>query len=138
MIIYCAQLELHRSWAQKYQKVLLVTSDSSEVVEQVKRIECGDVYFLTNGFSIEDVTLKLQNTDYYLSSKEHGFMIPDLACINLNLTHHRMIIQQLHKKLLSKNLFSNEIPDHFTLSNLNQCADEFIEALKQAAPEKIS
>jgi len=136
IIIFCMLADDHRSWAGKYKKLLLVTKNSNEVIQKIKHIECGDVYFLINGFSLEDVQLKLTNIDYYLSTKKHGFILQDFESINSNKFYHRDIIQRLHNAIVSKNIYPNGIPNHFELTNLFQFVNEFLEALTQTKPEK--
>ena len=136
IIVFCIRVDDHRLWAGNYKKLLLVTHSATEVIEKIKHIECGEIYFLLNGFSLEDVRLKLKNIDYYFSTKNDGFMIQDLKSINSALSHHRNIVEQLHQKIIAKNIYPNGIPNHFGLNNLYQFVDEFLQALKQSKPEK--
>ncbi len=136
IIIFCLLVDDHQSWAGRYKKLLLVTRDSNEVIQKIKNIEHGDVYFLIHGFSLEDMPRNRTNIDYYLSTQEDGFIIQDLESINSNRSYHQNIIEQLHNKIVLKNIYPNGIPNHFELTNLSQFVDEFLEALTQTEPEK--
>lgn len=135
IIIFCIRVDDHRLWAGNYKKLLLVTDSENEVIEKIKHIESGEIYFLMNGLSLEDVRLKLQNVNYYFSTKDGGFMIQDLKSINSALSYHRNIMEQLHQKIVAKKIYPNGIPEHFVLKNLYRFVDEFLEALKQKEPE---
>ena len=136
IIIFCMNVDEHRSWAGKYKKLLLVTNDENEVIEKIQHIECGDIYFVLNGFSLEDVCLKLKNVAYYISSKSDGFMIQNFQSINSTQSYHRNIMEQLHNKIVSKNIYPNGVPKHFQLTNLYRFVEEFLQALKQTKSEK--
>ncbi|CAF0954054.1 unnamed protein product [Didymodactylos carnosus] len=136
IIIFCMLIDNHRSWTGMHKKVLLITNNSNEVVQKIKHIERGDIYFLINGFLLEDVALKLTNTDYYILTKKHGFMIQDFESINSDRSYHRYMIQRFHDTIIAKNLYSNGVPNHFKLTNLFQFVDKFLEALAQIKPEK--
>ncbi|CAF3790111.1 unnamed protein product, partial [Rotaria sp. Silwood1] len=133
IIIFCGRVEHHQSWACKYKKVLLVTDQFDKVIQQIKAIQCGEIYFLKFGFTLDDIKLKLKDVNYYLYN---GFMTTDFSTINSNIDYHKNIMHQLHDLLISKNIYPNGIPTHFTIENLLKCAEMFVEALKGINPEK--
>ncbi|CAF3343040.1 unnamed protein product [Rotaria sp. Silwood2] len=136
IIIFCSAIEYHRTWAKQYKKVLLVTNQFSQVIQKINDIERGEIYFLNFGFSYEDITLKLSNFDYYLSTEQDGFIIQQFSDINLSIDHHKEIMNELHNLLVSKKVYPNDIPYHFQLQNLMQCTEKFVEVLKDNQPEK--
>lgn len=75
IIIYCIKVDTHRIWAGRYKKLLLVTNKDNEVIEKIQHIEYGDVYFLMNGFTIDDVRLRLTDLHYYFSTNNPKFLI---------------------------------------------------------------
>ncbi|CAF3036012.1 unnamed protein product, partial [Rotaria sp. Silwood2] len=136
IIIFCSSVEYHRTWAKQYKKVLLITNQFSQVIQKIKDIECGEIYFLNFGFAYEDIALKLKNFNYYLSTTQNSFIIQNFSDINLNIDYHKNIMIKLHRSLKSKNIYSQRIPNHFQLENLMQYAEKFVEALKKSEPVK--
>lgn len=134
IIIYCMLVDAHRTWAQKYKKVLLVSDDSDEVIEKIKQIKSDNIYFIINGFSLDDV--KQKNINYYFSTDSQGFAIQNFKSIKCDLAHHLSIVKQLHNQIKSKNIYSNGLPEYFEMANLNEFAEEFVMALQQFQPEK--
>ncbi|CAF1406934.1 unnamed protein product [Adineta steineri] len=136
IIIYCQAVQYHKTWTKQYKKVLLVTNTFNEVIQKIKDIENGEIYFLNYGFSFEDITLKLQSHNYYLSTKQNGFIIQKFSDIRSDVNYHKDIMIQLNTLLKSKNIYPNGIPYHFQLDNLLKCAENFIDALKTSSPEE--
>ncbi|CAF1267477.1 unnamed protein product [Adineta steineri] len=136
IIIYCSAVAHHQEWADNCKKVLLVANSFNEVIQKIRDIENGEIYFLKFGFSFEDINLKLKNSNYFLSTKRNHFIITNFSEIDLNIDYHQNRMRQLHKSLESKNIFSDNFPYYFQIDNLYLCAQKFIEALKKSGPEK--
>ncbi|CAF3565013.1 unnamed protein product [Rotaria socialis] len=136
IMIFCGKVDYHQEWASKYKKVLLVTDKFDKVIQEIKNIQSGEIYFLNRGFSLDDITLKLQNVNYYLSATNNGFIITDFSVIESNIDYHINIMHKIHNSLVSKNIYSNGIPKHFAIENLLKCAEMFVEALTKTDPEK--
>ena len=136
IITYCIRVDTHRTWAGRYKKLLLVTNKDNEVIEKIKHIEYGDVYFIINGFTFDDVRLKLTDLDYYFSTNNPRFLIRDFQSINADQSYHRKLMEQFHEKILAKNIFPNGIPIYLQLPNLYRFVDEFLQTLKETEPEK--
>ena len=134
IVLYCMQVARHQRWTGKYKKMLSVTSDSDEVIEKIKQIKCGDVYFMNDGFSLDDV--KQKNTSFYFSTHRDGFIVQSFKDINVERSYHRNTVEQLHNQIVSRKIYPNGIPQHFQLGNLYQFVDQFLEALRQTNPEK--
>ncbi|CAF1479972.1 unnamed protein product, partial [Didymodactylos carnosus] len=134
IIIYCMQVEQHRLWINSYTRIVLVTSNSNAVVQKIRDIELGNIYFINAGCSFRDITLKLENAAYYLSTNEQGFIISNLRYIHTDANYHRSVMDQFHRTILSKNLYPDGIPSYFKLNNLHLLADEFAQALLHAEP----
>ena len=136
IIIFCIQVDDHLLWANDFKKVLLVTSSRNEVVKEIKRIECGDIYFLINGFSLQDLVISLSaKAGHYLSTEPGGFLIEDLKCIDPDKTYHYRKIEELHNLLASKNMYANGAPTHFSSAGLYNFVDCFLEALEKKNSE---
>ena len=136
IIIFCVLVDEHKKWSKKNKKVLLVTKNTDEVIQKIRSIESGDIYFLINGFSFEDIQLKLKNMDYYLSTKRNGFMIQEFSSINSDMSYHKGIMERLYELIQSKNIYPNGIPHHFKRTNLDDFIKQFLLALKGREPEK--
>lgn len=113
-----------------------MTNKDNEVIEKIQHIEYGDVYFLMNGFTIDDVRLRLTDLHYYFSTNNPKFLIEDFSLINADRSYHRKVMEQFHEKILAKNIFPNGIPIYLQLPNLHRFVDEFLQALQEAEPEK--
>ncbi|CAF1544511.1 unnamed protein product [Adineta ricciae] len=135
IILFCMRVDVHRSWTEKFKKILLITNQFNEVVEKIKHIECGDIYFVNNGLSIGDARLKMPNIEVYLSINANGSIINNFLSIRREQLHHRTNMEQLYRKIMSKNIYPNGIPDHLQLANLNCFISKFLEALQQPKPE---
>ncbi|CAF4148569.1 unnamed protein product [Rotaria sordida] len=136
IIIFGTAVEYHQTWARKYKKVLLITNMFSQVIQEIKDIENGQIYFVNYGFSFDDITIKLKNIEYYLSTSQNGFIIPNFSAINSSIDYHNMTMTKLHNELQKKHVYPKDIPSHFQLDNLLKCAQQFVEALKKPEPEK--
>lgn len=136
IIIYCQAVDYHRTWASQYKKVLLVTNDFTQVIQKIEDIEKGQIYFVTKGFSFDDITIKLKKTDYYLSTTQTGFICSSFSAINSNIDHHYRTMEQLHNALKSKCIYPKGIPSHFQLENLFKCAKQFVEGLTTPKPQE--
>jgi hypothetical protein len=136
IIIYCQEVEYHRTWSKQYKKVLLVTNVFSQVIQKIQDIENGQIYFIKYGFSFDDITIKLKKTDYYLSTTQTGFICSNFSAINSSIDYHNKTMTELHSGLKTKCIYPKGIPSHFQLENLLICAQQFVKALKTSEPEK--
>ncbi|CAF4942399.1 unnamed protein product [Rotaria sp. Silwood2] len=98
----------------------------SEVIQKIKDIKNGQIYFVNYGFSFDDITIKLQKTEYYLSTRQNGFIIPNFSAINSIIDYHNMTMTKLHNELKKKRIYPKDIPSHFQLENLLKCAQQFV------------
>ncbi|CAF1518268.1 unnamed protein product [Adineta steineri] len=125
--------------------LILITSGSSgqEILSQI------GYYFHIKGIIIyckavqyhktwakQYITLKLQSYNYYLSTKQNGFIIQKFSDIRSDINYHKDIMIQLNTLLKAKNIYPNGIPYHFQLDNLLKCAEKFVDALKTSSPEE--
>ncbi|CAF3025916.1 unnamed protein product [Rotaria sp. Silwood2] len=138
IILFCMAAEYHRTWAKEKKKVLRVTNSFQQVIEKIQDIENGEIYFVNYGFSFEDIRIKLkqQTVEYYLSTKQNGFIISDFSAINLNVDYHKEVMMKLHNTLKTKHIYPKGIPSHFQYDNLLKFAQHFVEALEKPNPEK--
>ncbi|CAF4516744.1 unnamed protein product [Rotaria sp. Silwood2] len=132
VIIYCSNVNYHQIWTKPYKKITLVTNRFGDVLDEIDNILGGKSYFILKGFTYDDICLNLKvihSPYYYLSSvATDGFVISSFSQVNLDTQYHKRIMQQLHKKIQEKNVFSGQVPIHFQLSNLESVAEHFIQA----------